>query len=214
MRRPNASLLALPFLFGTALAACGGDGGGGVSQAYCDAAEELQEVDEDENASVDENIEAFEDLADEAPGDLEEQFDLVSEAVEAVVDLDAEAVEDIDQDDLDDAADAINDLTQEECDVDLDIDLDLPDPDELVEESEGDTGADGAGTTDDTTGGGGGSGEFDELIDDCGAGDMAACDELFQVTPVGSPEEEFGATCGGLVPVDEAVPGQCEAQFG
>jgi hypothetical protein len=39
--------------------------------------------------------------------------------------------------------------------------------------------------------------ELDALWDACDGGDLAACDELFFVTPVGSVYEEFGATCGG-----------------
>lgn len=34
------------------------------------------------------------------------------------------------------------------------------------------------------------------LQDDCRQGDMAACDELYDGTPVGSTLEEFAATCG------------------
>lgn len=39
--------------------------------------------------------------------------------------------------------------------------------------------------------------EIEGLIDDCAAGDMTACDELFFVTEVGSEAEFFGQTCGG-----------------
>ena len=34
------------------------------------------------------------------------------------------------------------------------------------------------------------------LYDGCDAGDMQACDDLYLESPVGSPEEEFGDTCG------------------
>jgi len=37
---------------------------------------------------------------------------------------------------------------------------------------------------------------LDLLWDDCAAGDMAACDQLYRQSPVGSEYEEFGATCG------------------
>jgi S1-C subfamily serine protease len=37
---------------------------------------------------------------------------------------------------------------------------------------------------------------LDELWDACAAGDMAACDELYWITPVGSAYEAFGSTCG------------------
>ena len=210
MRRLNTSLLALPFVLGTALAGCGDDGGG-ASAAYCDAAEEAADLDDD--AAVDDRLEAFEDLADEAPGSLDDQFELVDELVQAVLDADVDALEDLDEDEVDEATSDIADFTEEECDVELDIDeLEVPDASDFEEEDTGgDTGED---TGDDTGGDEGGSGEFDELVDACGSGDMGACDELFQVTPVGSPEEEFGATCGGIVPVEQAIPGECEAQFG
>lgn len=38
---------------------------------------------------------------------------------------------------------------------------------------------------------------MDALWDRCEAGDAAACDELYQVSPVGSEYETFGFTCGG-----------------
>ncbi|MDO5495014.1 MAG: hypothetical protein Q4G64_04815 [bacterium] len=38
--------------------------------------------------------------------------------------------------------------------------------------------------------------EFDDLWDQCEAGDMEACDDLYYATPVGSEYEEFGSTCG------------------
>ena len=39
--------------------------------------------------------------------------------------------------------------------------------------------------------------DLDALWDRCAAGDGSACDELFEVAPLGSPYEEFAATCGG-----------------
>lgn len=38
------------------------------------------------------------------------------------------------------------------------------------------------------------------LMDDCGAGDMAACDELYWESPYGSDEEAFAMTCGETLP--------------
>lgn len=63
-----------------------------------------------------------------------------------------------------------------------------------------------------TTGGGGEEQDFSALIDECEGGDMAACDELYFATPIDSPEEEIGATCGGRS--DEPLNGSCEATFG
>ncbi|GIU90221.1 MAG: hypothetical protein KatS3mg010_1320 [Acidimicrobiia bacterium] len=45
----------------------------------------------------------------------------------------------------------------------------------------------------------------------CDAGDDAACDELYQESPIGSDFEEFGATCGGRQPGDF---GACAAPTG
>ncbi len=38
---------------------------------------------------------------------------------------------------------------------------------------------------------------LDVLWDDCAAGDMGACDELYRQSPIGSEYEGFGDTCGG-----------------
>lgn len=38
---------------------------------------------------------------------------------------------------------------------------------------------------------------MDDLRTDCAAGDMAACDDLYDESNFGSDEEEFGWTCGG-----------------
>jgi hypothetical protein len=54
-------------------------------------------------------------------------------------------------------------------------------------------------TTDGTSGEADGYGDdpaLDALWDDCQAGDMGACDELFFTSPSGSQYEEFGDTCG------------------
>lgn len=37
---------------------------------------------------------------------------------------------------------------------------------------------------------------MDALYDQCGGGDMEACDELYMLSEAGSEYEEFGATCG------------------
>jgi hypothetical protein len=39
--------------------------------------------------------------------------------------------------------------------------------------------------------------ELDALYDDCAAGDVEACDDLYFQSPSGSEYEEFGDTCGG-----------------
>lgn len=46
--------------------------------------------------------------------------------------------------------------------------------------------------------------ELDALWDSCAAGDMAACDDLYFESPLGSEYEEFGDTCGGIgLPEDQ-----------
>ncbi len=51
---------------------------------------------------------------------------------------------------------------------------------------------------------------LDALWDGCEGGDLAACDELYLTTPVGSVYEEFGATCGGRT--DGSAPYTCAAE--
>ena len=55
-------------------------------------------------------------------------------------------------------------------------------------------------------------GEFDALVESCEGGDNADCDTLYFQTPVGSPEERVGATCGGRS--DEELNGNCVATLG
>lgn len=54
--------------------------------------------------------------------------------------------------------------------------------------------------------------EFDGLAAECFDGDLAACDELFRVTPVGSAAEAYGSTCGGRL--EDGVSGSCEELLG
>lgn len=46
------------------------------------------------------------------------------------------------------------------------------------------------------------------LLDECGSSYGAACDAVFWLSPFGSQEEYFGATCGGLL-ADESMAGEC-----
>lgn len=48
--------------------------------------------------------------------------------------------------------------------------------------------------------------ELRSLYDGCAAGDMAACDDLYLESPLGSALEEFGNTCGGT----ESGAGWCD----
>jgi Septum formation len=72
---------------------------------------------------------------------------------------------------------------------------------------------DGEGDTSDTTAAEGEETEdFSALIEECEGGDMAACDELYFATPVGSEAEDIGSRCGGRS--DEPLFGECESTFG
>ncbi len=53
---------------------------------------------------------------------------------------------------------------------------------------------------------------FDGLYDSCGDGDMAACDELYIFSAVGSEYETFGNLCGEITTTEEF--GSCEAVYG
>jgi hypothetical protein len=58
---------------------------------------------------------------------------------------------------------------------------------------------------------------FDDLVDDCQAGDLEACDELYAETPVDSSYEAYGRTCGGRLPAiaaDDVPSGQCVERYG
>lgn len=54
--------------------------------------------------------------------------------------------------------------------------------------------------------------ELDALAGDCFGGDIGACDDLYLRSPVDSPYEAYGATCGGRLTLPS--DGGCESQFG
>ncbi len=53
---------------------------------------------------------------------------------------------------------------------------------------------------------------LDMLTEGCGTGNMQACDLLYEVTPVGSDQEEFAATCGYRDDGENA--GECQLVYG
>lgn len=53
--------------------------------------------------------------------------------------------------------------------------------------------------------------ELDALWTSCAGGDMAACDELYWNSGVGTPYEDFAKTCGGIT---DSAAGLCEIEFG
>jgi hypothetical protein len=52
-----------------------------------------------------------------------------------------------------------------------------------------------------------------DLANSCGAGDMAACDQLFWDSELGGDLEAYAKTCGGLVP-EGGASDQCVTRFG
>jgi hypothetical protein len=62
-----------------------------------------------------------------------------------------------------------------------------------------------------------GDAEFEDLAADCEDGDLAACDDLYAVTPIDSDFEAYGQTCGGRIPVeakDLLISSSCETDYG
>lgn len=53
---------------------------------------------------------------------------------------------------------------------------------------------------------------YADLRDECASGDGVACDLYFRLAEIGSPEEEFGLTCGGAFPTG-ALP-DCRTVLG
>lgn len=52
---------------------------------------------------------------------------------------------------------------------------------------------------------------LDDLAGRCFTGDMAACDDLYFESPLGSDYETYGSTCGGR---NEATVGGCATRYG
>jgi hypothetical protein len=100
-------------------------------------------------------------------------------------------------------------------------DIDLPDDSGSDDSGSDDSGSDDSGSddpgSDDPGSDGGVPGSDDpalsDLADACGGGDMAACDDLWVDTDVGSDLEAFAETCGGRDPAGGHW-GDCEANFG
>ena len=105
-------------------------------------------------------------------------------------------------------------------------DIDLPDDSGSDDSGSDDSGSDdsssdGSGSDDSGSDGSGSDGDvpgsddpaLSDLADACGGGDMAACDDLWVDTDVGSDLEAFAETCGGLDPAGGHW-GDCEEMFG
>jgi hypothetical protein len=142
------------------------------------------------------------DTVEEALGLMQDQMDLLDEAVSRMEDGES-------------ADDVFGDLMEEGDAIEADLD-------ELAEELGLEECGSDDGTTDDTTDGTtddtgidgepftyGDDERFDALWDECEGGDMAACDELYQTSPIGSDYELFGGTCGGEFEELADAPQEC-----
>jgi hypothetical protein len=89
---------------------------------------------------------------------------------------------------------SLPDITLPESGTDLTVpDVSLPGS------SGGDLGSSEAGPPDSPPTGG----SYDDLANQCYQGDMGACDNLFIQAPLGSPEGNYGDTCGGRFDVSQ-----------
>lgn len=227
MRRTTPLLVLFPLAF--ALGACGDDGGGGDA-AFCDVIEELEGVDQP-------TVDDIEEAADAAPSELEDQMEILVDAARAFEEFeedgDESAFDDLDEEEFEQAAEDVEDFARDECDIDLDSDATSDDDsDDDADDSTTTTEAEDAETTTTEADGDGGdddSGtgdleagepdeppslddpELDALAQECFEGSGEACDDLFFQTDAGSPEEEYGNTCGGRF--DES-PGFCSDAIG
>lgn len=206
-----------------ALAACGGDDGGGDDSAFCDSLEVLsdQVADGDlgNNDGLEDAVETANDLLEAAGSDQEDAVRAVGEAL-------AEA-------DADDAADTAETVQDELGDLadDCEIDEFAEAPEETTttttepEEETTTTTEPDDGT--DTTDGGGGidpeaidvngrdpipadiAAEFLPLAQACFDGDPVSCDDLFAQTPAGSVDEAYGDTCAGRIDDGQGFSLEC-----
>ena len=228
--RPRSTALAALFLFAPLTAACGG-GGGANADDLCERSTE-NAIDELLNGGGD-VPEDFDDERDAiavvaaADDGVEEEAQRVTEFLDEI----DEALEGVDRDDDEEVEEALEDLDPDDF---LEVQEDLVELAEVVDEecdteivadfegdSGGDTGDEGgddeettttAADDDEDAGEDTSLDDFADLVESCEGGDMADCDELFAVTPIGSEAEDVGRTCGGLG--DQTTAGQCEELFG
>jgi hypothetical protein len=90
-------------------------------------------------------------------------------------------------------------------------DVDLPDDSGSDDSGSDDSGSDDSGS--DGSVPGSDDPALSGLADACGGGDMAACDDLWVDSDVGSDLEAFAETCGGVDPAGGHW-GDCEETFG
>ena len=211
MRRTSLSVALV--LLAALFAACGGDDGG-PSDAFCSDLETLSDQITDGD-DIDDQIDTIENDLGESAAEGEQR-----DAVAAV----AEAYEDNDNDQADLAEEVQDELGDfaEQCEIDEDEFAIAPTTTEPPTTQPPDT----TDTTEpgDTTLPPEEEGptilarepvpaniapEFLELANACFNGDMEGCDTLFDTTPVDSPDEAYGETCGGRVAADDAQASNC-----
>lgn len=56
--------------------------------------------------------------------------------------------------------------------------------------------------------------DYQPLAEACFAGDLAACDDLYVNSPIGSDYEAYAQSCGGRLAPQDAVNGGCAERFG
>jgi hypothetical protein len=147
-----------------------------------------------QQAAEDDDDDAINDLADEN-AELESQADELGEDIG----LDCFADDDSSDDFSDDSSDFSDDSSSDFSD---DFSSDFSDDAALGEAVEPSDFIPEYGT----------EAQFDSLADNCFAGDLAACDQLYAQTPISDLDnsyEGYGATCGGRLA--EEQPGQCVA---
>lgn len=212
MKRLPVLVLAI---LGLALAACGGDDNGDEN-AFCDDLEALSDQVADGDLADDDGLADVTDTVNDLIESAAEGEQL--DAVRAV----GEEVADADPEDADDTVETIQDELgdfAEDCDLDADDFAVAPTTTEPEDTTTTTTEPDETTTTIADGGDGGGDGgdvsdvvvtarqpvpgdiaaEFAALAQACFDGDMSACDELFNTTPVDSTDEAYGDTCGGRI---------------
>lgn len=123
------SKLRTPAMFSSALlvvalAACGG-GGGGSAASFCEAGKDWEQRFENLDPTTggfDEVQEALADLAGDVPDEIQDEFDVVRDAVDALADVDfsdtdavLEALENFDQEELEAASNTIEQWINDNC---------------------------------------------------------------------------------------------------
>jgi len=208
MRRTGLSVVLL--LLASLFAACGG-GDDGPSDAFCDDLDTLSDQIADGD-DIDDQIDTIENDLGESAADGEER-DAVENVADAYGDDDndqadlAEAVQDelgdfADDCELEDFAIAPTTTTTSTTDT-----TDVPETEAtdttLPPEEEG-TSIEAREPVPGNI-----AAEFADLANACFNGDMEGCDTLFDTTPVDSPDEAYGETCGGRVAEADIQPSEC-----